>query len=274
KIRDVTLRNRIAVSPMCQYSCVDGLATEWHLVHLGSRAVGGAALVCVEASAVEPIGRISPEDMGLWSDRHIEPLARIARFGKQHGAIPAIQLAHAGRKASTFRPWAGRRGTIPASEGGWTPVAPSAVAFDETHAIPDALDQVGISRIVAAFAAAAGRALAAGFEIVEIHSAHGYLLHEFLSPISNLRHDEYGGALANRSRALLQVVSAIRRVWPERLPLFVRISATDWAETGGWTIDQSVELCQGLREHGIDLVDVSSGGTLARASIPAGPGFQ
>jgi 2,4-dienoyl-CoA reductase-like NADH-dependent reductase (Old Yellow Enzyme family) len=272
-IRDVTLKNRIFVSPMCQYSCEEGLANDWHFVHLGSRAVGGAALVMAEATAVEAIGRISPEDLGIWDDRHVEPLARIARFIRAQGAVPAIQLAHAGRKASTPRPWDPRHGTLPAEQGGWQPVGPSAVAFAEDYAVPEPLDDAGILRIVGAFAAAARRALAAGFEIVEIHAAHGYLLHEFLSPLSNRRDDGYGGSLVHRSRLLVEVVQAVRRVWPERLPLFIRISATDWVP-GGWGIEESVELSRRLPGLGIDVIDVSSGGTAPRAQVPLGPGYQ
>ncbi len=272
-IRDVTLKNRIVVSPMCQYSAEDGLANDWHFVHLGSRAVGGAALVMAEATAVEAIGRISPEDLGIWDDRHVEPLARIARFVRAEGSVPAIQLAHAGRKASTPRPWDPRRGSLSAADGGWQPVGPSAIAFAEDYAVPEPLDDAGILRVVGAFADAARRALEAGFELVEIHAAHGYLLHEFLSPLSNRRDDGYGGSFAHRSRLLVEVVQAVRRVWPERLPLFVRISATDWVP-GGWDIEESVELARRLPGLGVDLVDVSSGGTAPRAQIPLGPGYQ
>lgn len=272
-LRGVTLRNRIAVSPMCQYSCQDGLATDWHLVHLGARAVGGSGLVIAEATAVVPEGRISPEDLGLWSDAHAEPLERIARFVRDQGASPGIQLAHAGRKASTARPWAPRPGRVGADEGGWTPVGPSPIPFDPRDPAPEALDEAGIHRVIAAFAAAAVRARDAGFEVVELHAAHGYLLHSFLSPLSNQRTDAWGGSLAARSRLLLEVVDATRRVWPEDRPVLVRISVTDWAE-GGWTPDDSVVLAGWLRDRGVDLVDCSSGGTLPTARPPVAPGFQ
>jgi 2,4-dienoyl-CoA reductase-like NADH-dependent reductase (Old Yellow Enzyme family) len=271
-IRDVTFRNRIAVSPMCQYSCEDGFATDWHLVHLGSRAVGGAALVIAEATAVEARGRISPGDLGIWKDEHIEMLSRIAHFIKSQGAVPGIQIAHAGRKGSTKAPWEGG-GVIPVSSGGWTPVAPSAIAFREGDPIPEALSIAEIQSIVEAFAKAAIRSKAAGFETLEIHSAHGYLLHEFLSPLSNLRTDEYGGSFDNRIRIVLQVVEAIRRVWPAGLPLFLRISATDWAD-GGWTLDDSVELARRVKPLGVDLIDCSSGALVPHAKIPVAPGFQ
>jgi 2,4-dienoyl-CoA reductase-like NADH-dependent reductase (Old Yellow Enzyme family) len=264
KLRDVTFRNRIGVSPMCQYSCVDGFATDWHLVHLGSRAVGGAGVVIMEATAIEARGRITPADVGIWKDEHVEMLARIARFVKAHGAVPAIQLAHAGRKASCTVPWEGG-----APIGAWQTVAPSAVPFDEGHPVPEALSVEGIHGVVAAFANAAARALAAGFEVVEIHGAHGYLLHEFLSPLSNRRTDEY----ADRTRIVREVVEAVRGAWPERLPLFLRISATDWAE-GGWTVDESVELARTVKALGVDLIDCSSGALVPYASIPAAPGFQ
>jgi 2,4-dienoyl-CoA reductase-like NADH-dependent reductase (Old Yellow Enzyme family) len=272
KIREVTLRNRIAVSPMCEYSSDDGFASDWHLVHLGSRAVGGAGLVVAEATAVEARGRITPGDLGIWKDEHIENLARIAAFVKQHGAVPAIQIAHAGRKGSCHVPWKGGE-PVTRNEGGWQTVAPSPVPFRETDPVPTELDRKEIRSIASAFAAAARRALAAGFEVVEIHSAHGYLLHEFLSPLSNLRTDEYGGPPENRVRLLLEVAEAVRAVWPERLPLFVRISATDWKE-GGWSIDDSVTVAASLRAKGVDLIDCSSGGLAVDAKIPAGPGFQ
>ncbi|AXQ30189.1 NADH:flavin oxidoreductase/NADH oxidase [Solimonas sp. K1W22B-7] len=275
RLREVELRNRIAVSPMCQYSAQDGAPTNWHLVHLGSRAIGGAGLVIAEASAVLPEGRISPADAGIWNDRHVEAWAPIARFIAEAGAVPAIQLAHAGRKASTDLPWQGGKPLAP-QDGGWSPiVGPSALAFEEGSATPQALDAAGIRTVVAGFRAAAARALAAGFRMVEIHAAHGYLLHAFLSPLSNQRTDEYGGSLDNRTRLLREVVAAIREVWPERLPLLLRISATDWAESGGWDIEQSVELARQVKPLGVDLVDVSSGGTLPTAArIPVGPGFQ
>jgi 2,4-dienoyl-CoA reductase-like NADH-dependent reductase (Old Yellow Enzyme family) len=272
-IRSITLRNRIGVSPMCQYSSEDGFATDWHLVHLGSRAVGGAATVIAEATAVEPDGRISPGDLGIWKDEHIEMLGRIARFIKTQGAVPGIQLAHAGRKASTKAPWEGG-GVIRSNEpGGWLPVAPSAIPFNAGDPVPHALSAAEVRGIVQRFASAAERARAAGFELVEIHGAHGYLLHEFLSPLSNHRTDEYGGSFENRIRALTEVADAIRRVWPDSLPLFLRISATDWAE-GGWNADESVELARQVRQHGVDLIDCSSGALVPGAKIPAGPGFQ
>ena len=271
--RAMTLRNRIVVSPMCQYSCVDGLATDWHLVHLGSRAVGGAGAVIVEATAVEARGRISPHDVGLWQDGQIEPLARVTRFLREHGAVAGAQLAHAGRKAGTARPWEGGE-PLPVGAGGWTPVAPSAMPFAEGHPVPVELDAAGLAGIVRAFAAAAQRALAAGFELIELHAAHGYLLHQFLSPLSNRRTDRYGGAFENRLRLPLEVVQAVRAVWPQRLPLWMRVSATDWAEAAGWDLPQTVALARELKEHGVDLLDCSSGGTLPRPKIPAGPGFQ
>jgi 2,4-dienoyl-CoA reductase-like NADH-dependent reductase (Old Yellow Enzyme family) len=273
QIRSVAFRNRIGVSPMCQYSSVDGSANEWHLVHLGSRAVGGAALVMTEAAAVLPEGRISPDDLGIWKDAHIEPLARCARFISEHGAVPGIQLAHAGRKASTASPWKGR-GPLSAAEGGWSSiVAPSALPFDANYPVPAALTTDNIAGIVAAFAEAAQRALKAGFRVAEIHSAHGYLLHEFLSPLSNKRTDSYGGPLENRTRIVREVVQSVRRVWPENLPLFIRISATDWVE-GGWDVAQSVELARQVKLLGVDLVDCSSGALVPNAVIPATPGFQ
>ncbi|MGH9686455.1 MAG: NADH:flavin oxidoreductase/NADH oxidase [Candidatus Acidiferrales bacterium] len=272
KIREVTLRNRIVVSPMCQYSCTDGFATDWHLVHLGSRAVGGAAAVFAEASAVTAEGRISPADLGIWKDEHIAPLARIAAFIRGQGAAPGIQLAHAGRKGSTRRPWEGGGG-IADSEGGWTPVAPSAIVFEDRYRTPSELDKQGIRAIADAFAAAAERAARAGFLVVEIHAAHGYLIHEFLSALSNGRTDEYGGSLENRTRFAREVATAVRETWPAELPLFVRISATDWVE-GGWDADQSVELAKQLKKLGADLIDCSSGGTAPGAKIPVGPGYQ
>ena len=273
QLRDVRLPSRIGVSPMCQYSSGDGFANDWHLVHLGSRAVGGAALVIVEATAVVPEGRISPQDLGLWKDEQIEMLARIFRFIEAQGSVPAIQLAHAGRKASTVRPWEGS-GAVSAADGGWRPVfAPTAEAFDSNYVVPDALDQAGIAKVVRAFAAAAKRSLEAGAKIIEIHAAHGYLLHEFLSPLINKRTDEYGGPFENRSRMLRETIEAVRAVWPERLPLFVRISATDWVP-GGWDIDEAVQLCRQLKTLGVDLIDCSSGGAVPRAEIPIGPSYQ
>jgi len=272
KIRNITFRNRIAVSPMCQYSSTDGFANDWHLVHLGSRAVGGAALVLTEATAVLAEGRISPEDLGIWKDEHIEPLARIARFVRSQGAIAGMQLAHAGRKGSTRAPWK-ESGAIAESEGGWTPVAPSAIPFEEKYAIPAALDGGGVRRVVQGFGDAARRALEAGFQVIEIHAAHGYLIHEFFSPLSNQRTDAYGGSFENRTRLLREVIAAVREIWPEGNPLFVRISATDWVE-GGWDLQQSVELAKQIGPLGVDLVDCSSGGTVPNAKIPVGPGYQ
>jgi 2,4-dienoyl-CoA reductase-like NADH-dependent reductase (Old Yellow Enzyme family) len=271
-IRHVTFRNRIAVSPMCQYSCADGFATDWHLVHLGSRAVGGAGLVMVEASAVEARGRISPADNGIWKDEHIGPLQQIASFLREQGAVAGIQLAHAGRKASVARPWEGG-GFLKESEGGWQTVAPSPVPFRPTDGTPAELSRDAIRDLVRAFAVAAQRALAAGFQVVEIHGAHGYLMHEFLSPLSNHRSDEYGGSLENRMRFALEITEAVRAVWPASLPLFFRVSATDWVE-GGWAAEDSVELARRLKSLGVDLVDCSSGGLSAQQKIPLEPGYQ
>jgi 2,4-dienoyl-CoA reductase-like NADH-dependent reductase (Old Yellow Enzyme family) len=270
--RSLRLRNRIVMSPMCQYSSVEGMPGDWHLVHLGSRAVGGAAVVCTEAAAVSPQGRISPDDAGIWNDAQAGAWARIAAFLQAQGAIPAIQLAHAGRKASTLAPWRGQ-GAVAETAGGWAVQAPSALAFDAGYPQPSALDADGIAAVVAAFRAAAARALQAGFGIIELHAAHGYLLHEFLSPLSNHRDDAYGGGFDNRCRMLHEVVAAVREAWPERLPLWLRISATDWAE-GGWDLEQSIELARGLEARGVDLVDVSSGGLVPRVQIPLGPGYQ
>jgi 2,4-dienoyl-CoA reductase-like NADH-dependent reductase (Old Yellow Enzyme family) len=272
QIRDVRLRNRIAVSPMCEYSATDGFASDWHLVHLGSRAVGGASLVFTEASAVSAEGRISPQDLGIWKDDHVEFLSRITKFMRTQGAMPGMQLAHAGRKASTRPPWDKGPYLTPA-EGGWQPVAPSPISFAPTYASPAALDQQGILKVISDFSAAAVRALHAGFGIVEIHSAHGYLLHEFLSPLSNQRTDSYGGSFDNRTRLVREVVTAVRKVWPENNPLFVRISSTDWVE-GGWDIDQSVALAIQLAQLGVDLIDCSSGGNTPDAKIPVAPGYQ
>ena len=272
-MREIAFRNRVFVSPMCQYSATEGMPGDWHLVHLGSRAVGGAAMVMVEATAVTAEGRISPHDTGIWADAHRDAFAPIARFIKEQGAVPAIQLAHAGRKASTDRPWLGGA-PIPASaDGGWEPIAPSAVAFSPKHNLPRAMTQADIDDVVTAFVDAARRALAAGFEVVELHAAHGYLLHEFLSPLSNKRTDSYGGSLENRMRAPLTVVRAVRELWPAHLPLFVRISATDWVE-GGWDLEQSIEFGRELRRLGVDLIDCSSAAIVPDAKVPAGPGFQ
>jgi 2,4-dienoyl-CoA reductase-like NADH-dependent reductase (Old Yellow Enzyme family) len=271
-LRGIQFRNRIGVSPMCQYSSEDGFASNWHLVHLGSRAVGGAALVMTEAAAVEARGRISPEDLGIYRDEHIEMLANIAAFIREQGAVPGIQLAHAGRKASTYRPWSGR-GEIPVENGRWQTVAPSAERFAANYPLPKALTREEIAEVVQYFQQAAKRALTAGFQVVEIHAAHGYLFHEFLSPLSNHRDDDYGGTLANRMRFLLETADAIRQVWPEDLPLFVRLSATDWTE-GGLTIDDTVEVARELKKHGVDLIDVSSGGNVESAKIALAPGYQ
>jgi 2,4-dienoyl-CoA reductase-like NADH-dependent reductase (Old Yellow Enzyme family) len=271
-LRGLTLANRVLVSPMCQYSSIDGFANEWHFVHLGSRAVGGAALVFTEASAVTVDGRISPEDLGIWSDGHVAGLGAIARFVGRQGCAAGIQLAHSGRKGSMARPWSGA-GAIAPAEGGWQPAGPSHEPFAEGFPIPRALTAEDIAGIVESFGQAARRARAAGFDIVEIHAAHGYLIHEFLSPLTNRRTDRYGGSLDNRLRLCLEVVDAVRSVWPDRLPVFVRISATDWTP-GGWDIDQAVELCRRLRDRGVDLVDCSSGGNVPRAEIPVAAGYQ
>ncbi|ADP71792.1 NADH:flavin oxidoreductase/NADH oxidase [Rhodomicrobium vannielii ATCC 17100] len=271
-LRGVTFRNRIAVSPMCQYSAKDGFANDWHLVHLGSRASGGAGLVIAEATAVTPEGRISPYDLGLWSDDHIEPLARIARFIESQGAVPGIQIAHAGRKASTDAPWNGGR-ALPPEQGGWRPVAPSAVPFSPESPTPTALSEDGIAHVIAAFEEATRRALKAGFKVIEIHGAHGYLLHEFLSPLSNHRTDQWGGSFENRARLTLTVAERLRAILPDDLPLFVRISATDWVP-GGWDDTQSVELAKHLKRIGVDLIDVSTGALTPTAQIPVAKGFQ
>jgi 2,4-dienoyl-CoA reductase-like NADH-dependent reductase (Old Yellow Enzyme family) len=271
-LRGLTFRSRIVMSPMCQYSALEGMANDWHLVHLGSRAVGGVALVMVEATAVTREGRISPGDMGIWSDGHVEPLARIARFVRSQGAIAGIQLAHAGRKASHEVPWQGGA-TLRPDQGGWDVVGPSTIPFDDADPPPLELDEAGIQAIIDAFESAARRALAAGFQLIELHAAHGYLLHEFLSPISNHRTDSYGGSLENRMRLLLEVSQRIRRLLPLELPLFVRISATDWVEHG-WDIDQSIILSRQLKGVGVDLIDVSSGGMTPKARIPVGKGYQ
>ncbi len=272
-LRGVTFRNRIVMSPMCQYVAADGLASDWHLVHLGSRAVGGAALIMVEATAVTRDGRISAGDMGIWGEQHIEPLARIARFVHSQGAIAGIQLAHAGRKASCEPPWKGGASLKKRDAGGWAVIGPSPIPFNEGDPVPIPLDEAGIEGIVKAFEAAAQKALTAGFRVIEIHAAHGYLLHEFLSLLSNHRTDCYGGSLENRMRLPLRVAECLRRLVPKELPLFVRISATDWAE-GGWDVDQSVVLARHLKDVGVDLIDVSSGALVPKARIPVGKGFQ
>jgi len=272
-IRGVTLKNRIAVSPMCQYSSVDGKATDWHLVHLGSRAIGGASLVIMEATAVEAIGRISPDDMGIWSDDHIEPLQRITKYFKDWTtAVPGIQLAHAGRKASTQTPWKGRK-FLNKDEGGWDIVGPSPIPFNEGYQTPHELSEREIESIIQSFRLGAKRALAAGFRVFEVHSAHGYLLHSFLSPISNQRVDKYGGSLENRMRLTVAVSEAVRNVIPEDLPLFVRISAVDYIE-GGWDIEQSVQLAHKLKEVGVDLIDCSSGFVSPQGMPDEKPLFQ
>jgi 2,4-dienoyl-CoA reductase-like NADH-dependent reductase (Old Yellow Enzyme family) len=258
---------------MCQYSSTNGFANDWHFVHLGSRAVGGAGLVFTEATAVVPEGRISSEDLGIWSDNHIEPLARIVNFIREQGSVAGIQLAHAGRKASTHRPWEGH-GMVPEAAGGWkSVVAPSALRFEESYPLPAALTADGIREVAVAFAEAARRACKAGFQVIEIHAAHGYLIHEFLSPLSNHRDDNYGGSFANRTRLLREIVTAVRSVWPEGAPVFVRISATDWVQDG-WNIEQSVALARELKTDGVDLIDCSSGGNVPHAKIPVGPGYQ
>lgn len=272
QLRKLEFKNRISVSSMCQYSAVDGHPGTWHLVHLGSRAVGGAALVMAEASGVSNIGRISLGDTGLYLDSHVDSWSPIVRFVKDQGAVAGIQLAHAGRKASTDLPWLGGK-PLSSAQGAWTTVSASPLPFDAGYSVPKELTFAEIDQIVLQFEAAAHRALAAGFQVVEIHAAHGYLLHQFLSPLSNHRSDSYGGNLENRSRLLLRVTKAVRAIWPESLPLFVRISATDWVD-GGWDISQSVELSRQLKSLGVDLVDVSSGGAVAAAKIPVGPGYQ
>lgn len=271
-LKQITLKNRIVVSPMCQYSSVDGFANDWHLVHLGSRAVGGAAAVITEATAVSPEGRISPDDLGIWKDEHIEKLQQITNFIKAQGSVPGIQLAHAGRKASTRSEWKGG-GNIPVAEGGWQTVSASPIAFNEGYAAPVALDKAGIQQVIKDFTSATQRALQAGFEIAEIHGAHGYLVHEFFSPLTNQRTDEYGGSFENRIRLLLEIVDSVKTVWPAHLPLWVRISATDWAD-GGWNIDESVQLAALLKTKGIDLIDVSTGGLVPHQKIAVGPGYQ
>lgn len=271
-IRAVSFRNRIGVSPMCQYSASDGFVNEWHLVHLGSRAVGGAGLVLTEAAAVDPKGRISPSDVGIWDDQHVPGLQRIAAFIRAQGAVSGIQLAHAGRKASTAPPWEGGA-AVPPGRGGWQVVAPSAEPFDASSPTPEALDAGGILEIIAAFRRAAERARAAGFQVIEIHAAHGYLIHEFLSPLTNRRTDQFGGSYDNRTRLLKRICQAVREVWPDGHPLFVRVSSTDWAE-GGWRADDTVALAHHLSSVGVDLVDCSSGGIAPGLTIPAGPGYQ
>jgi 2,4-dienoyl-CoA reductase-like NADH-dependent reductase (Old Yellow Enzyme family) len=274
-VRGVTLRNRVGVSPMCQYSSENGLANDWHLAHLGARAAGGAGLVHVEATAVSDVGRISPGDMGLWSAEHVEPLARVARFVKSQGAVAAIQLAHAGRKASMSVPWEGDR-PIADADGGWTPLAPSAVPFDDGWRVPKAMTVDDIAAVVRQFRDAAERAVAAGFEWLELHYAHGYLVHSFLSPIANKRSDDYGGSFDDRCRVAVEIVRAVRRVWPQRLPLAARLSCSDWrdVEGDGWTLEDSIALAKRLAQEGVDLIDCSSGGIAPRVKIPVAPGYQ
>ncbi len=272
KLGGVEFRNRVFVSPMCQYSAEDGLPTDWHFVHLGSRAVGGAGLVMVEATAVSPEGRISPHDTGIWSDAHRDAFARIAGFVEAQGAVAGMQLAHAGRKASTDVPWRGGR-VVDESAGGWEPIAPGAMPFREGDPAPREMTRDDMSRVVDEFAEAARRAASAGFRVVEVHMAHGYLAHEFLSPLVNAREDEYGGDLASRARFPLELARAVREAFPAELPVFVRISATDWVE-GGWDLPQSIQLAKWLKEAGVDLVDCSSGGAVPKATIPTGPGYQ
>jgi 2,4-dienoyl-CoA reductase-like NADH-dependent reductase (Old Yellow Enzyme family) len=272
RLRGVTLANRIGVSPMCQYSCEDGFANDWHFAHLAARAVGGAGLVFTEAAAVSPEGRISPQDLGVWSDKHFEPLERIARFIKGQGAVAGVQLAHAGRKASVYRPWSGQ-GSVPIAEGGWRTIAPSPLSFGKGFAAPEELSVDRILALQQAFTTAAKRAHAAGFQVIEVHAAHGYLVHQFLSPLSNRRTDAYGGSFDNRTRFLRECVGAIRSALPDHRPLFVRISATDWTD-GGWDLEQSIELSRSLKSLGVDAVDCSSGGNVENAKIPIGPGYQ
>ena len=271
-IKDITFKNRIAISPMCQYSAWDGYANNWHLVHYGSRAVGGAGLVIQEATGVSPEGRITPGDLGIYLDEHIENLSAITTFVKQHGAVPGIQLAHAGRKAGCAKPWDGGK-QLSVNDGGWKTVAPSPIPFLPSDNLPEELDLSGIMKVVADFRTAAARAVEAGFQVLEIHAAHGYLIHEFLSPITNQRMDSYGGTFENRIRLLIEIVRAVQTVWPSNMPLFVRISATDWVG-GGWDIDEAVQLASRLRREGVDLIDTSSGGLVPDAKIPFSPGYQ
>ena len=272
KLRGVKLSNRIGVSPMCEYSCVDGYANDWHFAHLGSRAVGGAGLVFTEAAAVTPEGRISPQDLGVWSEKHFEPLERIAHFIDGQGAIAGIQLAHAGRKGGVYRPWSGQ-GAVPEALGGWRPLAPSPEPFADNFWVPTELSVARIGQLQQTFATAAERAYAAGFRVIELHAAHGYLMHEFYSPLSNHRADAYGGSFENRTRMLRETVAAIRGALPDSCPVLVRISSTDWTE-GGWDLEQSIALARELRGIGVDAIDCSSGGNVEKAEIPIGPGYQ
>ncbi|WP_188049353.1 NADH:flavin oxidoreductase/NADH oxidase [Flavobacterium sp. GP15] len=271
-IKSITLKNRIAISPMCQYSATDGFANDWHLVHLGSRASGGAGLIIQEATSVSPEGRISPEDLGLWKNEQIEKLKQITQFIISQNSVPGIQLAHAGRKASAASPWNGGR-KVANDNGGWETVAPSAIAYHDNETAPIALDKNGIQKVISDFKSATKRALEAGYQVLEIHGAHGYLLHQFMSPLSNLRTDEYGGSFENRIRLTLEVVAAVQSEWPENLPLFIRISATDWAE-GGWNLEESIQLSKILKEKGVDLIDVSSGGAVSHQQIKLCAGYQ
>jgi len=272
-IKKITLKNRIAVSPMCQYSSIDGFANDWHLVHLGSRATGGVGLIIQEATAVSPEARISPSDLGIWKDEHIQKLKTINEFIVSQNAVPGIQLAHAGRKASVSAPWMGNK-KLDFAQGGWQTVAPSTIAYHEDEPFqPEALDKTGIQKVVSDFKAATKRAVEAGYQVLEIHGAHGYLLHQFLSPLTNTRTDEYGGIFENRIRFTLEILEAVQSEWPSDLPLFVRISATDWAE-GGWSPEESVRLSRILKEKGVDLIDVSSGGLVSHQQIPLKPGYQ
>lgn len=272
RIKSITLRNRIVVSPMCQYSAEDGYANDWHLVHYGSRAVGGAGLIIQEATAVSPEARITPADMGIYTEGHIEKFRSITKFIQSQGAVAGIQLAHAGRKAGCAKPWEGGK-PLKADEGGWTTVAPSVLAFNPDDPAPQALDFDGIKKVIADFGVAAQRAVQAGYQLLEIHAAHGYLIHQFLSPLSNFRTDHYGGSFENRVRLLFEIVKEVQTVWPDKLPLFVRISATDWAE-GGWNTDEAVRLSSLLKTEGVDLIDCSSGGLVNYARIPLAPGYQ
>lgn len=270
--RSVSLRNRIVIAPMCEYSATDGLPNDWHFVHLGSRAVGGAGLLITEATAISPEGRISAGDVGLWNEAQQQAWQPIVAFIKAQGAVAGVQLAHAGRKASVMRPWEGG-GPLAADAGAWQTVAPSAVPFDTHWHVPQALDSAGIAQVIADFRAAAVRALATGFQLIELHGAHGYLLHQFLSPLSNHRTDNYGGSFENRTRLVREVIAAVREVWPEHLPLWLRISATDWSE-GGWDVEQTVQLAREVKSMGVDLVDISSGGLMPHVKIPLSPGYQ
>lgn len=271
-IRDITLRNRTAMPPMCQYTAADGFANDFHLVHYGARALGGTGLIIQEATAVAPEGRITPGDLGLWDDRHVAKLKEITGFLEKNGAVPGVQLAHAGRKAGCATPWHGGK-QLGQDEGGWQAVAPSAVAFEESERNPAALDEKGVGKVAGDFKKAAERALEAGYKLIEIHAAHGYLIHEFLSPLANHRTDNYGGSFENRTRLLLEIVAAIRSAWPEQLPLFVRLSATDYVE-GGWNVEETVKLSAVLKTNGVDLIDSSSGGMVPYAKVPFGPGYQ